>query len=77
MREFISEDDLSTFEGWLKSQAIDAATVTPEELENWRSIFDEVRESAAAIPKVGLMKLRPLVPDEHRYAVAVREGSDL
>jgi hypothetical protein len=46
-------------------------------LENWRSIFDEVREGAAAIPKVGLMKLRPLVPDEHRYAVAVREGSDL
>jgi len=70
VRDFISEDDLSTFEGWLKSQAIDAATAAPEELENWRSIFDEVRESAAAIPKVGLMKLRPLVPDEHRYAVA-------
>ena len=33
MQEFISEDDLSTFEGWLKSQAIDAATATPEELE--------------------------------------------
>ena len=77
MQEFISEDDLSTFEGWLKSQAIDAATAAPEELENWRSIFDEVRGSAAAIPKVGLMKLRPLVPDEHRYAVVVREGSDL
>ena len=70
MQEFISEDDLGTFEGWLKSQAIDAATAAPEELENWRSIFDEVRGSAAAIPKVGLMKLRPLVPDEHRYAVA-------
>jgi hypothetical protein len=77
VRDFISEDDLSTFEGWLKSQAIDAATAAPEELENWRSIFDEVRESAAAIPKVGLMKLRPLVPGEHRYAVAVRKGSDL
>jgi hypothetical protein len=78
MREFISEDDLSRFEGWLKSQAIDAATAKPEELENWRSLFDEVREGAAAIPQVGLMKLRPpLVPDEHRYAVAVREGSDL
>ena len=73
----IREDDLATFEGWLRYQAIDAATATPEELENWRSIFDEVRESAAAIPKVGRMKLRPLVPDEHRYAVAVREGSDL
>jgi hypothetical protein len=75
--DFISEDHLSTLEGWLKYQAIDPATVTPEELENWRSIFEEVRESAAAVPKVGRMKLRPLVTHEHRYAVAVREGSDL
>ena len=73
----ISEDDLATFEGWLRYQGFDAATATPEELENWRSIFDEVRERAAAIPKVGRMKLRPLVPNEHRYAVAVREGSNL
>jgi hypothetical protein len=50
---------------------------TERTLENWRSIFDEVRETAAVIPKVGLMKLRPLVPDKHRYSVAVREGSDL
>jgi hypothetical protein len=73
----ISEDDLATFEGWLRYQGIDAATLAPEELENWRSIFDEVRENAAALPKVRRMKLRPLVPDKHRYAVAVREGSDL
>jgi hypothetical protein len=77
MPEFISEDDLSTFEGWLKYQAIDAATATAEELENWRSTFDEVRESAAATSKVGLMKLGPLRADEYRYAVAVRDGSDL
>jgi hypothetical protein len=75
--EFISEDDLSTFEGWLRYQGIDAASAAPEELENWRSLFVEVRESAAAIPKVGRMKLRQLVPDEHRYAVAVREGPNL
>jgi hypothetical protein len=42
----------------------------------WRGIFDEVRKRSLAIPKVGLMKLQP-VPGEHRYAVAVREGSDL
>ena len=29
--EFISEDDLNSFEGWLKYQAIDAATTPPEE----------------------------------------------
>jgi hypothetical protein len=76
MQEFISEDDLKTFEGWLKYQAIDAATATPDELAMWRGFFDEVTASSLATPKVGLMKLRP-VPGEHRYAVAVREGSNL
>jgi hypothetical protein len=75
--EFISEDEQSSFEEWLRSQGVDAATLTPEDLENWRSLFDEARERSAATPKVGLMKLRPLVPGEHRYAVAVRDGSDL
>jgi hypothetical protein len=42
----------------------------------WRSLFDEVRQRSLANPKVGLMKLRP-VPGGYRYAVAVREGSDL
>ena len=76
MQEFINEDDLKTFEGWLRYQAVDAATTAPEELEMWRRLFDEARERSSAIPKVGLMKLQP-VPGEHRYAVAVREGSDL
>jgi hypothetical protein len=75
-QDFISEDDLKTFEGWLRYQAIDAATVTSDELEMWRSLFDEVRQRSLANPKVGLMKLKP-VPGEYRYAVAVREGSDL
>ena len=29
-RDFISEDDLSTFEGWLKYQGFDAAQLSPE-----------------------------------------------
>ena len=76
MQGFISEDDLQTFEGWLRYQAVDAATTAPEELATWRSIFEEVRKRRATRPKVGLMKLQP-VPDQHLYAVAVREGSDL
>lgn len=68
------EDDLNTFEdGWY--QAVDAAT-PPNELAMWRGLFDEAREGSLASPKVGLMKLRA-VPGEHRYAVAVREGSNL
>jgi hypothetical protein len=75
--EFISEDDLSTFEGWLRYQGFEAATTTPDELADWRSLFDEVRKNSLATPKVGLMKLRPLVQGEYRYAVAVREETDL
>jgi hypothetical protein len=76
MRRFISEDDLDTFDGWLKYQAIDAATLTPEELAMWRGYFEEATQGSAATPKVGLMKLRP-IPGEYRYAVALREGSGL
>src|ERR1019366_9364697 len=75
VQEFVSEDDLNTFEGWLRYQAVDAATTPPDELAMWRDLFDEKRERSLASPKVGLMNL-PAVPGEHRYAVAVREGSD-
>ena len=76
MGEFISEDDLKTFEGWLRYQAIDASMMTEEELSNEQHIFDEAQRQCAANPKVGLMKLQP-VPGEYKYAVAVREGTDL
>jgi hypothetical protein len=76
MQGFISEDDLKTFKGWLRYQAVDMATATPEELVVWRRLFGDARKRSATRPKVGLMKLQP-VPGEHRYAVAVREGSDL
>lgn len=76
MREFISEDDLKTFEGWLRYQAIDVATTAPEELVEWRRLFDDATARSATRPRVGLMKLQQ-VPGEHRYAVAVREDSGL
>ncbi|PYV81545.1 MAG: hypothetical protein DMG05_29770 [Acidobacteria bacterium] len=74
MDEFISEDDLRTFEGWLRYQAVDASMLTEDELANWRRIFDEARQRSAANPKVGLMKLQP-VPGEHRYGFGVRGGA--
>jgi hypothetical protein len=75
MREFISEDDILTFEGWVRYQGIDPAT-DPQELETWRAEFDKLDERRSFVTKVGQMKLR-LVPGEYRYAVAVRERSDL
>ena len=76
MDEFISEDGLKSFDGWLRYQAIDATAITPEELATWRRIFEEARQRSAVNPKVGLMKLQP-VPGEYRYAVVVRDLADL
>jgi hypothetical protein len=76
VQEFIGEDDLDTFEGWLRYQAIDPATITPEDLEMWRRHFIQSRQDSLVSPKVGLMKLKP-DPLELRFAVAVREISEL
>lgn len=76
MDDFISEEDLLTFEGWLRYQTVDTATLRPDELKMWREIFDEMRQRCAATPKVGLMKLQP-VSGEQRYAVAIHKGADL
>ena len=76
MQKFTSEDDLNTFEGWASTRGVDVATTPPEELDPLLRLFEEVKTRSLAKPKVGLMKLQP-APGELRYAVAVREGSDL
>jgi hypothetical protein len=43
MAEFIDEDDLKTFDGWLRYQAIDPITLPPEQLENWRRVYEEAK----------------------------------
>jgi hypothetical protein len=75
MNEFISEDNLQTFEEWLKYQALDTSMMTTEELATWRVCFEETRKQRSS-SKVGLMNLKT-VPGENKYAVAVREGTDL
>jgi hypothetical protein len=42
----ISEDDLATFEGWLRYQGFDAATLASDELADWRDIFDKARKDS-------------------------------
>jgi hypothetical protein len=73
---FISEDDLQTFGGFLKYQAVDPAMLTPDELAMWRGYFDEAVRRRASAPKLGLMKLSR-DPGEQKYAVAIRHGDDL
>ena len=36
LQEFISEDDLKTFDGWLKYQGVDLETTKPDDLETWK-----------------------------------------
>lgn len=73
MKQFISEDDLDTFEGWLKGiYGVDPTLAAPEDLAKWQTLFDDRKPS----PKV-VMNLGPVPHGEHRYAVAVREASGL
>lgn len=74
--EFISEDDLKTFDGWLRYQAVNKVLLAKDELATWQAMFEDARQRSAANPHVGLLKL-PSVPGEFKYAVAVREGADL
>jgi len=76
MNDFLSEDDLLTFEGFLKFQAVDPATATPAELETFRGLFEQAARIRETSPRVGQMKLRR-ISGEQKYAVAIRDGSDL
>ena len=68
-----SEDDLSTFEGWLEAvQGIDPTKAAPDDLARWRALFDDRKPG----PQV-VMNLGPVSKGEHRHAVAVREASQL
>ena len=73
---FISEDDLDTFEGWLRYQAIDAAALPSEQLAVRRRLYEDSRVRVTVRPNIGSMKLAPGAR-RNRYAVAVREGAGL
>lgn len=73
----VSEDDLKTFDGWMRFQNVDPAALTPEQLDTWRELFEQSRAIADATPKLGLMKLRPMQPGERRYAVAISNATEL
>jgi hypothetical protein len=74
MDDFSSEDDLRTFEGFLKYQAADVST--SEDREKWQRIFDEAGQRRENDPRVGLMKLQP-IPNEQKCAIALEDGADL
>ena len=60
---FISEDDLESFEVWLQYQGYDEAKLAPNELAEWRDIFDRARMESLATPKVADSTSRAFEPD--------------
>jgi hypothetical protein len=44
MSHFITEDDLKTFDGWLRYQDINPVTTPREELAEWQKLFAEIRK---------------------------------
>jgi hypothetical protein len=73
MCEFVGEDDLGTFEAWIRYQGIDVAALSPVELETWQQHYRDLRQRIAATPKMGRLTLRS-VAGEYRVAVAVEDA---
>jgi hypothetical protein len=73
-RPFLTEGEYASFDGWMKCQDLDPARMTPDSLATFRDLYDERLKRSK---KIGLMKLKRPAVGEYRYAVAVREESDL
>jgi hypothetical protein len=50
-RDFISEDDLDTFEGWLKFQAVDPENISADQLAEWHDISMTCERQARQLPR--------------------------
>ena len=79
-KNFTSEDDLNTFDRYLRCQGIDPVTTTPEVLAQFREVFDEAMAKRLATPPMGeIFKPKPTgaKQGEFKIAVAVRNGAEL
>ena len=69
-------DDLDTFEGWLKHHQYDVQGQPSDIVARWRTEFDagQARRKAA---RSAFCFTKPCPSGEHRYAIAIEDGSDL
>ena len=74
--EFINEDDLKSFEGWMNYQRKDISAISSQELEVLSSLYNQLRRQSDNRSKLGRMKLGS-IDGQCLYAVAVEEGSNL
>ena len=80
MSDFTSEDDLNTFDGYLRYQGIDPKTTKPDVLTQFREAFDEAMAKRLATPPMGAIfkpKNAGAKQGEFKIAVAVRNGAEL
>src|SRR5262249_18330831 len=73
--DYISEDELNTYDDWLKYQAIDLSSLSDEHAAAVRELFDDAMRARTTARKVGRMKQK--LTGESRYAIAIRDGADL
>jgi hypothetical protein len=80
MSDFTSEDDLNTFDRYLRYQGIDPATTAPDVLTQFREVFDEAMAKRLATPPMGEIfkpKAASAKQGESKIAIAVRDGEQL
>jgi hypothetical protein len=65
-----------TFQGWLKAQKIDLLGQPDETVASLRRAFEKVLLDIARA-RQSVMFSEPCPGDEHRYAIALEDGSDL
>ena len=75
-QEFVSEEELPSFEEWIQIQTFDRLRSTQEELATLSRLYDQMVGQALATPKFGRMNLRPKA-GEYRYAVVAKEAGEL
>jgi hypothetical protein len=65
-----------TFEAWLKSQQIDLSGQPGETIASLRRAFEKILLDVA-VARQSVMFSEPCPVGEHRYAIALEDGSDL
>src|SRR5438093_4729633 len=75
-RDF-TEDELNTFDGWVRYQQFNLTAMSADQLAKLRMGFDEMMREKASRGPLGRMKLKPMPAGELRYAIAVKEADGL
>jgi hypothetical protein len=65
-----------TFEDWLELQGFELAGAPDETVASWHRVFDKAQIDIAAA-RQSVMFSKPCPPNEHRYGIALEDGTEL